>query len=422
MKQGRRAQKLISPHSWTYVIWKKLEAKHQKYKGRVVLRPDIVKDDSGSYAVLNEQGSSASEMTAAKIMGIISRLPGCDWTSSRWSTCFDPGKNGRCSKITENSQIGMSRHLYSSNTTQMAKIMVQYGRPSRSSWTKFILSSFGRTVMGNAIWEILLKHGWEKIPNWECLFVLREKGLFLSVYVDDIKLAGEKQNLDPMWKELNKEVDLEEPTSSLDHENLGCSQRQCEISKDIVDNYRTMFESRISVGVTENLPCSENLRISSWSYDTEGHAKKCVEWYCELANKTTQQLYKVSTACIDDHQFWRRRIEIRGRIVKQMLSNCSEMLILGTYWKTRYSMVSEQTCTIDHKMDQSLWQTVISFDLLHPSHMWLQTTLSCGKHCQTMQIGTVSRLRFCRRSWGFKIYMNILHFWKSYVGSNQLDV
>ena len=29
-----------------------LEAKHQKYKGRVVLRGDIVKDNSGSYAVL----------------------------------------------------------------------------------------------------------------------------------------------------------------------------------------------------------------------------------------------------------------------------------------------------------------------------------------------------------------------------------
>ena len=54
-----------------------LEAKHQKYKGRVVLRGDIVKDNSGSYAVFTEQGSSASQMTAAKIMDIISRLPGC---------------------------------------------------------------------------------------------------------------------------------------------------------------------------------------------------------------------------------------------------------------------------------------------------------------------------------------------------------
>ena len=54
-----------------------LEPQFQKCKGRVVLRGDIVKDDSGSYAVFTEQGSSASQMTAAKVMDIISRLPGC---------------------------------------------------------------------------------------------------------------------------------------------------------------------------------------------------------------------------------------------------------------------------------------------------------------------------------------------------------
>ena len=43
-----------------------LQAKHKKYKGRVVLRGNIVKDDSGSFTVLTEQGSSASQMTAAK--------------------------------------------------------------------------------------------------------------------------------------------------------------------------------------------------------------------------------------------------------------------------------------------------------------------------------------------------------------------
>ena len=69
-----------------------------------------------------------------------------------------------------------------------------------------------------------------------------KKGFFLSVYVDDIKLAGNKQNINPMWKVLNKEVDLGEPTSFLDHENLGCTQRQWEISKDVVGNYRAMVE------------------------------------------------------------------------------------------------------------------------------------------------------------------------------------
>ena len=51
------------------------------------------------------------------------------------------------------------------------------------------------------------------------------------MYVDDIKLAGKKQNIDPMWKVLNKEVDLGEPTSFLDHVFLGCTQRQCEVSQ-----------------------------------------------------------------------------------------------------------------------------------------------------------------------------------------------
>ena len=113
----------------------------------------------------------------------------------------------------------------------------------------------------------------------------------------------------------------------------------------------------------------------------------------------------------------RRRSEFLGRIVTSMLSNGSIMFMLGTNWKTCCSMVSEQSCTIDHKMDQSMWQTIISIDLLHSSHMWIQTILSCGKHCQTMQVGTVSRLRF-------KMYIrwNIVHFRKPYICSNQLDV
>ena len=67
-----------------------LEAKHQKYKGRGVLRGDIVKDKSGSYAVFTEQGSSASQMTAAKIMDITSRLPGCDGQAADAVSAYTP--------------------------------------------------------------------------------------------------------------------------------------------------------------------------------------------------------------------------------------------------------------------------------------------------------------------------------------------
>ena len=87
-----------------------LEAKHQKYKGQVVLRGDSVKDDSGSDAVFTEQGSSASQVTAAKIMDIISRFPGCDGQAADVVSAYTQVKNERCSQIIENSTIGVSRH------------------------------------------------------------------------------------------------------------------------------------------------------------------------------------------------------------------------------------------------------------------------------------------------------------------------
>ena len=43
-----------------------------------------------------------------------------------------------------------------------------------------------------------------------------------------IKMAGKKQNMAPMWKKLIKKADLDEPTPLLDHENLGCTQRECQ--------------------------------------------------------------------------------------------------------------------------------------------------------------------------------------------------
>ena len=96
-----------------------------------------------------------------------------------------------------------------------------------------------------------------------------------------------------------------------------------------------MFESRISAGGTEKLPYfDENFRISSWSYDMEGPAKKCVERYCELANKTTQQLYKVSTPCIDDHHFKEEEMKSVGKLSQVCSQNCSEMPILGKNWTT----------------------------------------------------------------------------------------
>ena len=59
----------------------------------------------------------------------------------------------------------------------------------------------------------------------------------------------------------------------------------------------------------------------------EGHVKKRVERYCELANKKTEQLYKVSAPCLGDHNFKKEELESVG----ELSSVCSQMVLKCFY-------------------------------------------------------------------------------------------
>ena len=64
----------------------------------------------------------------------------------------------------------------------------------------------------------------------------------------------------------------------------------------------------------------------------EGHAQKCVERYCELANRTTHQPYKVSTPCIDDHHFKEEELDSVGVLTKvccQIVLKCLYLERIG---------------------------------------------------------------------------------------------
>ena len=67
-------------------------------KERVVLRGDLVKDDSGAYAVFAEQGSSASQMTAAKVMDVVARLLDCDGQAAYAISAYTQVKKRRMLK------------------------------------------------------------------------------------------------------------------------------------------------------------------------------------------------------------------------------------------------------------------------------------------------------------------------------------
>ena len=110
---------------------------------------DIVKDDSGSYAVFTEQGSSASQMTAAKIMDIISRLPGCDGQAADAVSAY-PRKVEDAHKFRkfQNRSVQTFGFVYHDTNGQ------NHGPVWKTQsflLTESVRSSFGRTVMGKAI-------------------------------------------------------------------------------------------------------------------------------------------------------------------------------------------------------------------------------------------------------------------------------
>ena len=249
-------------------------------------------------------------------------------TSGRRNISSHPGQNVRCTQIIENSKVKMSIYLDTSTKTQMSQIMVQYGRPSCSSWATSVRSPSGRTIKEKKgksrkfYWNTVGKKF--QIGN-AYMWAVKKDYSRLCMWTIKIWL-GRNKTLVRRGKEPMKDVDLEDPTSFLDHVYLGCTQ--------IVETYRDMFESRISAGALEKLPNTGKLdaNMFSWSYDMEGHAKKCVQWYCELANKTTQQLFKVATPCIDDHHF---KEEQEVKSVGELLTNCSKML----FWRALEDLI-----------------------------------------------------------------------------------
>ena len=52
-------------------------------------------------------------------------------------------------------------------------------------------------------------------------------------------------------------------------------------------------------------------------------ALKCIERYCELTDKKTDQFYKVSTPCLHDHNFKEEELEAVGELSKA----CSQIVL-----------------------------------------------------------------------------------------------
>ena len=131
-------------------------------------------------------------MTAAKIMDIIFRLPGCDGQAADAVSAYTQVRMEDAHKLLKIPKsecpdiwIRLPRHKWPKSWSSIEDPVVPLER-----------NLYGHPLAG-LFWEkefekILLKHGWENSKLGMSLCSSSKKGLFLSVYVDAIKLAGKK--------------------------------------------------------------------------------------------------------------------------------------------------------------------------------------------------------------------------------------
>ena len=140
--------------------------------------------------------------------------------------------------------------------------------------------------------------------------------------------------------------------------------------------------------------------------------------------KTHQQLYKVITPCLDDHQFKEEELGSVGELAKvcsQIVLKCLYLARIGRpdiLWSVNKlaRAVTKWTRACDKRLARLISYIHHTCDYKQCCHV--------GNTAKQCRLGTVSRLRFCRRSWRLKIDLrvNFVHIWMSYVCSNQFDV
>ena len=207
------------------------------------------------------------------------------------------------------------------------------------------------------------------------------------------------KKLDHMWMKLLKLVDLREPTSFLDY--LGCTQCDCKPNEFLLTRREKCSNHEFLSGQLKNYQGGTNLtqKLSRGPTTWKVMSKSGVERYCQLADKKTEQLYKVLTPCLDDHHFKKEELESVGEfsdVCSQIVLKCLSLERIG---RPHILWSVNKLARAVNEIDKSLRQTLSSFESLHSSHKWSPTILLCGKRGSALSTGFNTWPRFCRRPW-----------------------
>ena len=289
-----------------------------------------------------------------------------------------------------------------------------------------VRSSFGRTIMGKAIWENPIET-WlgETSKLWMPLCASSKRIILICVWGWHEIGWKKKQNLDPMWKLLNKEVDLGEPTSFLDHGILGlhsmtmpnkhryCGQLQNHVR---IANFRGReqrnYHSLKIFVFLHGLVIWRVMQRSVWNDN--------VSWRIRRFNNSTKYLLHASMTTTSKKKK-QNLLETWHKYAPKLFWNASIWHVLEDlifYWSVNKlaRSITKWTKACDKRQNR-----LISY--IHHTCEYRQYC-HVGNTAKQCRLGLFQDSDFSGRSWRFEIHFwrNIVHFRKSYFCSNKLDV
>ena len=117
------------------------------------------------------------------------------------------------------------------------------------------------------------------------MFVHRKWKLFLSVYIDDFKLAGDATNIARAWAAIGKYLSLDPPTDSVDDVYFGLTQKECQVPPHFLVAKCLLYQQ-----------CVPGEKIQS-AGDQRAHES-------ELANKSSQDSGAAAAPPVHDPTSW----------------------------------------------------------------------------------------------------------------------
>ena len=150
-----------------------------------------------------------------------------------------------------------------------------------------------------------------------------------------------------------KDVEIEKPTSFLDHVYSGCTQRE---TRKLLDTTTRCLNPVILLEQPRNYQDGTNFEQklqrgpTTWKDMLENAWNGIANWQ----TKKTEQQYKVSQPCLDDHQIKKEELENKGELSEV----CSQIVLKCLYLarKTTQQLSKVSTpCLDDHNSKKKNW-------------------------------------------------------------------